>query len=160
MPPPASLITPESKAFLQRWAITTLAVLVAANVLQGISYDSPSGLLAATLLLGLLNAFVKPVMMLLSLPLLLFTLGLFTLVINAGLLYFVGQLKFFHVDSFWTAMKGAFLISLITLVLNAATGLSGGRVRVRSSVRRRRGPRGPGRSVGPPPPGQGPVIDV
>ena len=52
------------KAFLQRWLITTLAVLVAANVVRGIDYDSVAGLLVASLLLGILNAFVRPVMVL------------------------------------------------------------------------------------------------
>ena len=79
-------MTENLKPFLQRWAITTVAVLVAANVVTGIRYDTTGGLLAASLLLGILNAFLRPVMLLLSLPLLILTLGMFTLVINAILL--------------------------------------------------------------------------
>ena len=80
------------KAFVQRWLISTLAVLVATHVVNGISYDCATTLFVASLLLGILTAFLRPLMLLLSLPLLIFTLGLFTLVINAALLYWVGKL--------------------------------------------------------------------
>lgn len=137
------------KDFLKRWAITTVAVLVAAHVVKGISYDRWTGLLVATLLLGFLNAFLRPLLMLLSLPLLIFTLGLFTLVINAALLYFVGWLvKSFHVATFWAAFWGALVISLISLPLNLLTGTGSTRLHVH------RGP--PPKKNG----GDGPVIDV
>lgn len=144
----------EFKSFLQRWIITTLAVVLAAHVLDGIHYDNVGGLLAATLLLGLLNAFVRPVMMLLSLPLLLFTLGLFTIVINAVLLYLVGQMKSFHVDTFGAALKGALLIGLISTVLSILTGTNKAKVRVQAG---RRKPPG-GDAAGPRDGGQ--IIDV
>ena len=84
--------------FLQRWVVTTLAVLVAVNVVKGLGYDNAAALLVASLLLGFLNAFVRPLLLVLSLPLLLYTLGLFMLVINALLLWMVGSLvKGFHV---------------------------------------------------------------
>ena len=80
--------------FVQSWIINTVAVLVAAIILhKHITYDDKlENLLIASLLLGILNAFVRPILMLIALPLLIFTLGLFTLVINAVLLYFVGYL--------------------------------------------------------------------
>ncbi len=139
------------KDFLKRWAITTLAVLVAAHVVPGIDYHNNwAGLLVATLLLGFLNAFLRPLLMLLSLPLLLVTLGLFTFVINATLLYFVGWLvKSFHVATFGAAFWGGVVISLVSLPLNLLTGTGNARLQVRR---------------GPPPPrkddGDGPVIDV
>ena len=147
----------QSKRFLQRWVVDTLAVLVAANVVDGISYDTVPTLLAASLLLGVLNAVLRPVMLLLSLPLLLFTLGLFTLVINAGLLYLVGTLiKSFEVRGFGVAFKGALVISLVSLVINALLGGNKAKVEVKAEVKRG-GPRNPGPpSVG----GGGPVIDV
>lgn len=121
-----------TKLFLQAWAINTVAVLVTAHVVSGIDYNKPLDLVVATLLLGFLNAFVRPVLMLLSLPLLLFTLGLFTLVINAGLLLLVGELvKGFHVAGFWAAFKGAILIALINLALNTLTGSGRARVQIR-----------------------------
>lgn len=139
--------------FLQSWIINTVAVLVAAIILHNhITYDNKLvNLLVASLLLGILNAFVRPILMLIALPLLIFTLGLFTLVINALLLYFVGYLMspHFSVDSFRFAFLGALIVSLTSLALNALTG------NTRISVQRR-GPPGPPKNSG----GDGPVIDV
>ncbi len=140
--------------FLQSWIINTVAVLVAVMILRkGISYDDKLGnLLVASLLLGILNAFVRPILMLIALPLLIFTLGLFTLVINALLLYLVGALlqPNFMVASFGYAFLGALVISVISVALNVLTGNS------RVSVQRGRPP-GPPKNPGG---GSGPVIDV
>ncbi len=139
--------------FLQRWAITTVGVLLAANVVRGIEYATFTGLVAASLLLGVLNAFLKPVMLLLSLPLLVATLGFFILFINAFLLYVVGQLvKSFRVESFWAAFWGGVIISLVSLAANAFLGKP--RINVTSGSGRQTPPRPP------PPGGSGPVIDV
>lgn len=119
--------------FLQSWVINTLAVLVAAIILRGhIRYGSSADLLIASLLLGILNAFVRPILMLLALPLLVFTLGLFTLVINALLLYFVGVLMgpAFQVDSFGFAFLGALIISIVSIALNVLTGTGNTRVKI------------------------------
>ncbi|MBM3835460.1 MAG: phage holin family protein [Verrucomicrobia bacterium] len=145
-------MSPTVKQFLQRWAINTLAVLVAANVIQGIRYETVAGLLVASLLLGILNAFLRPVMMLLSLPLLILTLGLFTFVINALLLYLVGWLvKGFQVETFWAAFWGALIISLISLVANSLLGIGDARVEVSRGRKRSRDRRDDG---------GGPIIDV
>ena len=139
------------KPFLQRWAITTLSVLVAANVVKGIRYDNVGGLLVASLLLGILNAFLRPVMLLLALPLLILTLGLFTLIINAMLLSLVGSLvRPFHVDSFSAAFWGSLVISIISLVVNLLLGTNQIKVETRRQKRPPGGPEG----------GDGPVIDV
>lgn len=140
------------KKFLQSWVVNTLAVLVAVYVVKGIHYTKPLDLLVASLLLGILNAVLRPILMFLALPLLLLTLGLFTLVINALLLYFVASLlqPRFYVDSFWAAFWGALIISLVSIVLNSLTGSGHSRVRVQ-----RRPPPSRGGSDGP-----GPVIDV
>ncbi len=148
---------PALKAFLQRWLITTIAVLVAANVVPGIRYDTVPGVFIASLLLGILNAFVRPFMLLLSFPFLIATLGLFVLFINAFLLYVVGQIvRSFHVETFGAAFWGGLVISLVSLAVNALTGTGGSRVQ----VRRHRGtpppPRPPADGGGP----SGPVIDV
>ncbi|MFZ0826956.1 MAG: phage holin family protein [Verrucomicrobiia bacterium] len=137
--------------FLGNWAINTLAVAVAVIVLRHhISYGNQLGnLLWVSLFLGILNAFVRPILMLIALPLLIFTLGLFTLVINALLLCMISLLlPFFHVDSFGYAFAGAAIISIISMALNALTG------NTRVIVQRH-----------PPPPRKsdddnGPVIDV
>jgi putative membrane protein len=140
--------------FLQSWIVNTLAVALAVLILRGhIHCESNGVLVIAALLLGILNAFVRPVLMLLALPLLIFTLGLFTLVINALLLYFVGFLlnPSFYVDSFGYAFLGALIIGIVSIALNVLTG--GSRVTVRHQRR-------------PPPPKNSsddddkPVIDV
>ena len=129
------------KKFLQSWAINTLAVLVAVYMVPGIRFkdDSLWTPFVTSLVLGILNAFIRPILMLLALPLLIFTLGLFTLVINALLLYFVSFLlgRYFEVDSFGAAFLGALVISIVSLLLNLLTGGSRARVRVQ---RRRRPP--------------------
>lgn len=140
--------------FLKRWAVTTLAVLVAASVVKGINYDTTSTLLVASLLLGFLNAFVRPLLLLLTLPLLIFTLGLFVVVINALLLLFVGNLvRGFEVAGFWPAFWASLVISLVSVVVNLLLGRRP-RVTVRRGGDDRRGPGGPAGSGG------GPVIDV
>ena len=65
------------KVFLERWLISTLAVLVAAQIVHGIDYDTNTDLFVASLLLGILTTFLRPLLMLISLPLLILTLGLF-----------------------------------------------------------------------------------
>lgn len=141
------------KTFLQRWMINTLAVLVAVYIVDGIHYQKTLDLFVASLLLGILNAFLRPILMLLSLPLLLFSLGLFMLAINALVLYFVGFLlkPHFHVDGAWAAFWGALVISFVSLVLNFLAGTGTARI----SVRR-------GGAKPPPdrPDGKGPIIDV
>ena len=90
------------KSFLKRSIITGAAVILAVYVVPGIAYKTPESLILATLLLVILNSFIRPIMLVLALPLLIFTLGLFVLVINALLLYWVGhilQLNF-TVDTF------------------------------------------------------------
>jgi len=139
-------------SFLKRWLITTVSVWLAANIVPGIIY-TPPGLFLAALVLGLLNAFVRPVMVVLSLPLLIFTLGLFMLVINALLLWSVGSvLKNFHVNGFAPAFWGSLIISLTSLLLNYLTKSGSARMEWRVG-------KSPGR---PPPPKDdgGPVIDV
>jgi putative membrane protein len=123
---------PRLKSFLQAWLIGTLAVLVAAELVKGIDYETWQSLLAATLLLGILNTFVRPLLTLLSLPLMIVTLGLFRLIINAVLLLLVNRLiPRFHVDSFGSAFWGALIISIVSLVLNTLTGTGETRIEIR-----------------------------
>src|SRR5208283_4235519 len=126
---------------------------VAGCIVKGIHYESFPDLIIASLLLGILNAFLRPIILLLTLPLLVFTLGLFLLVINALLLYFVGILlrPYFYVDDFWSAFWGALVISIVSIALNTLTGTGSARVEFR---RGRRPPKPDGNDGG------GPVIDV
>lgn len=146
-------MSPKLKKFIASWVINTLAVAIASCIVPHIRYDRFTDLIVASLLLGILNAFLKPFLMFIALPLLVFTLGLFMFVINALLLFLVGSiLKGFHVDTFWAAFWGALIISIVSVVLNSLTGAGNARVQVR------RGNRPPPRDSGPG--GSGPVIDV
>ncbi len=143
------------KEFFQRWIINTVAVLVASYVVSsGIHYEKPLDLVVASLVLGLLNAFLRPLLMVLSLSLVIFTLGLFTFVINAVLLWCVGWLlqPNFRVDSFSDAFLGALVITLVSVVLNILTGTGNTRVQVRRNKHRPPADKPDG--------GGGPVIDV
>jgi len=117
--------------FVFRWMITTVAVMVAPAFIGGIRYDTVGSLIGAALLLGILNAFVRPVLLILSAPLILVTLGFFILVINALMLFWApGMVKGFHVDSFGSAFWGAILIGIISWLLSAFFRGSDGRVHV------------------------------
>jgi putative membrane protein len=109
------------KSFLKCALVTGIALELASLIVPGIKIPTIEGLVLATLLLTALNEFVRPVVVLLSLPLLIFTLGLFMLVINALLLDWVGHLHFlegrFAVDTFWSAFWGSLIISAASLIL-------------------------------------------
>lgn len=140
--------------FLIRWALTMLSVWVAAYFLDGIVYTGWHALAVAALVLGILNAIIKPVLMLLSLPLLLVTLGLFLLVINALILKLTGILvPGFDVTGFWTAIGGALIIS----VVNVFTGNSKVKKKASINIKTNRSSR---KQRPEPPEGKGPVIDI
>ena len=105
--------------------------MVASTIVHGIRYDSVPSLIGAALLLGILNAFVRPILLILSVPLILITLGLFILIINGLMLFFVpGIVNGFHVDSFGSAFWGAIVISIVSWILSAFFRGSDGRVHV------------------------------
>ena len=117
--------------------------MVAASMIEGIRYDSPGALIGAALLLGILNAFLRPILLLLMAPLIILTLGLFIFVVNGLMLLLVNDLVHgFHVDSFGSAFWGAILISLVSWMLSAFFRGSDGRVHVlthHSQIKRVRG---------------------
>jgi putative membrane protein len=117
--------------FVFRWLVTTAGVMVAAAFIKGIRYDTTGALIAAALLLGILNAFVRPVLLILGAPLILFTLGIFILLVNGLMLYWVpGIVSGFHVDGYGTAFWGAIVIGIISWLLSAFFRGSDGRVHV------------------------------
>ncbi len=102
------------------WLLNAVALLVVAYLLPGITVASFGSALIAALVLGLLNSLVKPVLVLLTLPITVVTLGLFLVVLNALLFWFAGSiLKGFQVNGFWWAVIGALLYSLISGLLSA-----------------------------------------
>ena len=105
-------------ALILVWILNAVALLAGAYLLPGITVASFGSALIAALVLGLVNMLVKPVLVLLTLPITIVTLGLFLIVINALLFWFVGSvLKGFQVNGFWWAVGGAILYSIISGLL-------------------------------------------
>lgn len=117
--------------FLFRWAMTTIAVMITTVINHGLRYDSFAALLGAALLLGILNAFVRPVLLTLGAPLILLTLGIFILLVNGLMLWWVPSfVSGFHVDNFSSAFWGAISIGLISWLLSAFFRGTDGQVHV------------------------------
>ncbi len=104
---------------LLRWVINAGTLLLLASYLPGISVSGWYTALITVLLLGLLNALLKPILVFLTLPVNILTLGLFTFVINALLFWFVATVvKGFAVAGFWPAFFGALIISVINWLIS------------------------------------------
>ncbi|MHB8058086.1 MAG: phage holin family protein [Desulfuromonadaceae bacterium] len=106
-----------------KWALNSFALFFVMKLVPGIQIDRFQHLLLATLVIGLLNVFLKPIVVLLTLPVNLLTLGLFTFVINAAIFYLASNLvPGFHVAGFGSAFIAAFLYSLFSFVLSMLIG--------------------------------------
>ena len=103
-----------------RWIINTAALLVVPYIITSIQIDGVGRALVAALVLGILNALIRPLLILLTLPVTILSLGLFMLVINGLMFWFAAYLlEGFSVGGFWSAFFGALVYSLITWVVNA-----------------------------------------
>jgi putative membrane protein len=103
-----------------RAALNTLAIVLAGSIVPGISVDDLLSALGAGVALGLVNAVIRPVVVLLTLPITLVTLGLFLLVLNGLCFWLVSALvPGFHVAGFWPAMGGALLVTVVSWVATA-----------------------------------------
>jgi putative membrane protein len=106
--------------FLIRVLVNALAILAAAYILPGIEVSGGLAVVAAGLVLAIINAVVRPVLIFLTLPFTLVTLGLFLFVLNAFCLWLTSWLvKGFEVQGFWPAVFGAMLVSVVSWVVNA-----------------------------------------
>ena len=104
-----------------RWLLLAAALLLVAHLYPGVQVTSFTSALIAALVLGLLNALLRPILVLLTLPVTVLTLGLFLFVINALMFYFAASLlDGFHVTGFVAALIGSLLYSLCGLVIDAA----------------------------------------
>ena len=104
---------------LLKWVLNSFALFFVMRLIPGIQIDRFGDLLVGALVIGLLNAFLRPIVILLTLPVTVVTLGLFTLVINGFMFYLAAHLVAgFHVAGFTTALVAALLFSLISFVLN------------------------------------------
>lgn len=106
--------------YLINWFFITIAVFVSAQILPGVAVDSFYTAFLVAIVLGIINTFLKPILMILTLPINIFTLGLFTLVINAGLILLVPKIiqEGFVVDGFWYAMLFSLVMSMVHSVLH------------------------------------------
>lgn len=103
------------------WILNALALLAVANFVPGISVDGFTAALIAAFFLGLVNTLIRPLLLLLTLPVTLITLGLFIFIINGLLFWFVGSvLRGFVVEGFWYGVFGAVLYSIFSWALTAA----------------------------------------
>jgi putative membrane protein len=112
--------------FLVRMLITAISLWLAALFVPGMSLAGIGTVLGAALLLGIVNAFVRPIVILLTLPLTILTLGLFLLVVNAMMLGLVSVVfEGFTLGGFWSAIFGAIFVSFFSWLASAFIGESG-----------------------------------
>jgi len=112
--------------FLMRAAITALGLWVASELLSGLSFDTPGKLILSAIVLGVVNAVVRPLAFILTLPITIVTLGLFLLVLNAGMVALVAWLvPGFQVSGFWTAVGAALIVSLVSWAASSMIGANG-----------------------------------
>ena len=108
---------------LVRWSVLALGVTLATKLITGIHCDDVGTLAAVVVLLSLFNAVLKPLLVLFTLPFILLSLGLGMLVINAFLFMLVGEMvKGFQVESFWSALGGALIVSVTNIVVSMVIG--------------------------------------
>jgi putative membrane protein len=109
--------------FLLSWGINTLSLWIADEFFRGISFDSTEALVLSGLMLGIVNTLLRPILVILTLPITIVTLGLFLLVINGLTLFLVANLvDGFHMSGFGTAIGIALAVSIFSFALNALLG--------------------------------------
>lgn len=124
-PPQAVSGWHRARLLIVRWLISTLAIFAAVLLIPGIGFVGPGWQLGiVAMVFGLVNVALRPLLTLLTCPLVILTLGLFSLVINAVLLILTAQIANslgvqFTVDGFWPAVGGALVISIVSLILNS-----------------------------------------
>lgn len=110
-----------------RWFITTIAVLIVPYLVSGVKVSGLGTALIAAAILGVLNALVRPILILLTLPLTVVTLGFFILIINALMFQLAGAVvPGLQVDSFWSAFFASLIVSLVSWIMNNAVAGGGG----------------------------------
>ncbi len=114
------------RGFVIRWLLSAVALAVTAWIIKGIEIHGIFSLLIATLVLGILNAIIRPILILLTLPINILTLGLFTFVVNAIMLLITASVvEGFEIHGFWSAFVGAIFLSIISTILTYIVSDSG-----------------------------------
>ena len=126
------------RGLVVRWLVSAAALYLTSLIVRGIEIESFGALVFAAATIGILNAFVRPAVLLLTLPLTLLTLGLFALVVNAWMLWLASKVVVgFTVHGFWSALGGWLVMSFFTFLINLLIGETGQIeiVRIRQAVR-------------------------
>jgi putative membrane protein len=111
------------KRFVLHWLVIALALWVTAYILPGVTVDSYQALAIAAVVLGLVNALIRPVLTILTLPITILTLGLFYLLVNGFTFFLAAKLvPGFHVAGFWWSVLGALVVSIISSFVGAFAG--------------------------------------
>lgn len=145
------------REWLIRWALMAIAVWMSDILVTGVYTDDWASLLAAALMLGILNALIKPILVVVAMPLVVLTLGFMLLFINAFLLLLTAKLvPGFHVMGFGSAMWASLVISIVSMILG------NNRKSFRRAARKPPSPEAYSEptQIRTPPPGKGPIIDV
>lgn len=115
--------------FFLRWAINAVALWVAFKIVPGIHVEKITivGMIVIAAMFGLVNAIIRPIIAFLTCPLIILTLGLGTLIINAAMFWLAGQVSSlvgfgYEVDGFWPALIGAIVVSIVSIILSALLG--------------------------------------
>lgn len=118
---PSTFVRTMLPRLLLIWTLNSLALLAVANFVPGIHLEGFTAAFIAAFFLGLINTLIRPILLILTLPVTVVTLGLFIFVINGLLFWFAGSvLKDFVVDTFWHGVMGAVLYSIFSWALNSA----------------------------------------
>ena len=106
--------------FIINWLVITMAIFIGAKILPGVEVDDFFTAFLVAVVWGAINIFLKPILVFLTLPINIFTLGLFTLVINAGLVLLTEKIvgEGFYVDGFWWALVFSLVVSVVQAVLH------------------------------------------
>jgi putative membrane protein len=111
--------------FVARLITTSLAIVIVAYLLPGVIIDNALSAIGLAIVLGLLNIFLKPVLVFLTLPITVFTLGLFLLVINALILMLAAKIvPGFYIQGFWWAVLFSVILSIVVSILESIAGLT------------------------------------
>jgi len=117
--------------YLIRWIINALVLMLLPHFIRGVSISNFYIALIAALVLALLNALIRPILLILTLPINILTLGLFTLVINGLMFYFVASfVRGFDISGFWSAFWAALIYSIFSMFLNYFVGQKPEKIRI------------------------------
>jgi len=116
------------KNYIIRWLINAVGLLIVSKIMGSIEIDGILTAVVAAAVIGLINIFLRPLLIILTLPINILSLGLFTLVINGLIFYFVGSIvEGFHVSGFLAAFLGALILSIINVLATFLIGMGKGK---------------------------------